>query len=227
MPSAVIHNSRPGPGSSARSVAPSLSDGSLSPGSSSVDTQLVADMEVINILESDAEGNLIAPSGSHSILPHATTVYHCLFHTLLCDFQHRHVDVWKKHVLSHFRGRPFYPHAVCPWCARDYYSPQISPERAWNDMLDHVAHDHFERGHSLAATRVSFELMQYLYRNKLITDDQLRTIQLVPAPDSPAYHPLQEPVRASVGSANEPFCSLYSPRRERRMRAERRECGMT
>jgi hypothetical protein len=64
--------------------------------------------------------------------------------------------------------------------------------------------------------------MKYMYQHKIITEDQLKTVQLAPSPDSPAYDPSQDSVRASIGSSDEPYCSSYSPRREKRMREQRR-----
>jgi hypothetical protein len=89
-------------------------------------------------------------------------------------------------------------------------------------MLDHVDVAHYQRGQTLAGSRPDFELMQYLYRLRIITVDQFKVMQLPPPPSSPAYHHSQEPLRANIGSSDEPYCAPYSRRREQRMRGQRR-----
>lgn len=196
---------------------PSLSAGSPSVSDRSIESQAARRVNVVNILETDSSGNLVAPLPSPS---RTTVLYHCLFHNLSCNFQSEKVELWKTHVLSHFRGCQLPQIASCQWCAAEYDGE--SAGRTWNKMLEHVAHEHFEKGHTLAASRPSFELMKYMYQSKIITEDQLKAIQLCPSPDSPAYHPSQDPVRANIGSSDEPYCSTYSPRREKRLREQRR-----
>lgn len=97
---------------------------------------------------------------------------------------------------------------------------------AWDRMLDHVATDHFRHGHTLAGSRPDFELMRYLYRLRIISDAQFKAMQLSPAPSSPAYHRSQDPVRASIGSSDEPYCAPYSRRREERRRSQHRRVSV-
>ncbi|KAL1966072.1 hypothetical protein VTN77DRAFT_4820 [Rasamsonia byssochlamydoides] len=176
---------------------------------------MAAGIEGTNVLENDGTGNLIVPAS-----PPTQAIYHCLFHILTCDHRSDRVDEWKTHVLSHFRGHPLPPTARCQWCSASF--SQGRPGGAWDAMLEHVAHEHFERGDTLSSSQTNFQLMQYLYCAKLITVDQFKTVQLPPSPSSPAYRPSQDPVRASIGSSDEPFCASYSPRREKRMREQRR-----
>ncbi|KAJ5753490.1 uncharacterized protein N7511_007643 [Penicillium nucicola] len=104
--------------------------------------------------------------------------------------------------------------------------PGVGPEpgqsSAWDRMLDHVAAGHYQLGQTLAGSRPDFELMRYLYGLRIITDAQFKAMQLPPAPSSPAYHRSQDGVRASIGSADEPYCAPYSKRREQRMRGQSR-----
>lgn len=197
------------------SAVPNLSDGSSSPSASSIATKMAAGIEVTNVLENDGTGNLVAPER-----PSPQAIYHCLFHILNCDYKADRVDEWKTHVLSHFRGSPLPSTARCQWCSANF--TQVQPGSAWDAMLEHVAHDHFERGDTLASSQTDFQLMQYLYCCKVITADQFKAVQLLPAPSSPAYRQSQDSLRASIGSSDEPFCSSYSPRREKRMRQQRR-----
>lgn len=93
---------------------------------------------------------------------------------------------------------------------------------AWDNLLNHVAADHYQHGQTLAGSRPDFELMRYLYGRRIISDAQFKAMQLAPAPSSPAYHRSQDGVRASIGSADEPYCAPYSRRREERMRGQSR-----
>ncbi|KAF3394252.1 hypothetical protein F1880_004749 [Penicillium rolfsii] len=93
---------------------------------------------------------------------------------------------------------------------------------AWDRLLNHVAADHYQHGQTLAGSRPDFELMRYLYGRRIISDAQFKAMQLAPTPSSPAYHRSQEGVRASIGSADEPYCAPYSRRREERMRGQSR-----
>lgn len=219
---------------------PSLSGGSqssVSDNSSTASQTLSKEMKpkvnVINILETDSTGNLVASPPAPSAPSADQVVYRCLFYILPCDHQSDNIDTWKTHVLSHFRGTRLPPTAICQWCPLEFKQPSntstststsinTNTHQTWNAMLTHVAHDHFEKGHTLASARPNFELMKYMYNSKIITEDQLKAIQLCPSPDSPAYHPSQDPVRASIGSSDEPYCSTYSPRREKRLREQRR-----
>ncbi|KAJ5243297.1 uncharacterized protein N7469_001624 [Penicillium citrinum] len=92
---------------------------------------------------------------------------------------------------------------------------------AWRRLLDHVG-EHYRSGHTLAGSRADFELMRYLYGRRIISDAQFKAMQLAPAPSSPAYHASQDGVRASIGSADEPYYAPYSRRREERMRGQQK-----
>ncbi|KAE8551466.1 hypothetical protein EYB25_005356 [Talaromyces marneffei] len=208
--------------------------GNSSAASQASSTEMKPRVNVINILETGSTGNLVAsPPARLASAPSASqAVYRCLFYILPCDNQSDNIETWKTHVLSHFRGTRLPPTAPCQWCPLEFRHPNNSntninnnnnnAHQTWDAMLTHVAHDHFEKGHTLAASRPNFELMKYMYNSKIITEDQLKAIQLCPSPDSPAYHPSQDPVRASIGSSDEPYCSTYSPRREKRLREQRR-----
>ncbi|KAJ5444668.1 uncharacterized protein N7458_008540 [Penicillium daleae] len=101
-------------------------------------------------------------------------------------------------------------------------SSQDHQPSAWGRLLNHVATDHYQHGQTLAGSRPDFELMRYLYGRRIISDAQFKAMQLAPAPSSPAYHRSQDGVRASIGSADEPYCAPYSRRREERMRGQQR-----
>ncbi|CDM37242.1 hypothetical protein DTO013E5_8382 [Penicillium roqueforti] len=179
--------------------------------------------------------------------------YACLFHMLDCHKSFADSAEWRAHVVSHFRSYPTPPSARCPLCPNTKFvdgisDPVSSPvledgesirssddavrplsgdfPSAWDRMLDHVAADHYCLGQTLAGSRPDFELMRYLYGMRVITDAQFKAMQLPPAPSSPAYHRSQDGVRASIGSADEPYCAPYSKRREERMRGQQRGVGV-
>jgi hypothetical protein len=203
------------------SALPSLSDGSTSPLlSESIDTDMAVGIETNNLLENDGIGNLVIPSFAVASNSQSRSIYQCLFHALNCEEAFDTVEEWKTHVLSHFRALPPPLSARCQLC--QYKVSDARQGEAWNTMLNHMAHRHFECGQTLASSRFDIELMQFLYRAKVISEDQYKAVQLPPPPSSPAYHQLQDSVRASIGSSDEPFCVQYSPRREHRMRQRRR-----
>ncbi|KAJ5604552.1 hypothetical protein N7510_009706 [Penicillium lagena] len=103
---------------------------------------------------------------------------------------------------------------------------QEQPPSAWSHLLTHVATVHYQHGHTLAGSRPDFELMDYLYRLRVISDAQFKAMQLPPAPSSPAYHRSLDGVRRSIGSADEPYCAPYSRRREERLREQTSNNGV-
>ncbi|KAE8349506.1 hypothetical protein BDV28DRAFT_59390 [Aspergillus coremiiformis] len=204
---------------SSSTTVPSLSSdatsASASSSSVSLDTRLVDGLVGHEILEYDGMGALVVPPPRSARPDHHT--YTCLFYILDCHNTFDDVEQWKTHVLSHFRTHEPPRTARCPLCPGERFSD--TPEQnAWDRMLDHVDVEHYQRGQTLAGSRPDFELMQYLYRLRIISVDQFKVMQLPPPPSSPAYHRSQEPVRANIGSSDEPYCAPYSRRREQRMR---------
>ncbi|KAA8650706.1 uncharacterized protein ATNIH1004_003394 [Aspergillus tanneri] len=200
---------------------PSLSSNSaseVSPRSLSLDTRWASGIAGHDILEDDGTGALVIPSHQTRLSQH---VYICLFHVLDCHRTFDDFDEWRTHVYSHFRTHEPPPTARCPQCPEVRFS-DTPDHKAWDLMLDHVALAHYQQGQSLAGSRPDFELMQYLYHLRIISVDQFKVMQLPPPPSSPAYHRSQEPVRANIGSSDEPYCAPYSRRREERMRGQRR-----
>ncbi|XRM39112.1 hypothetical protein ABZX51_002486 [Aspergillus tubingensis] len=206
-------------------AVPSLSNDTAStPASSSsasLDTRWASGLAGHEILEDDGTGALIVPA--HTDHDHRTTpyTYICLFHLLDCHITFDNAEDWRIHVFSHFRTHEPPKTARCPLCPGERFT-DTAESRAWDAMLDHVDVVHYQQGQTLAGSRPDFELMQYLYGLRIISVDQFKVMQLPPPPSSPAYHQSQEPVRASIGSSDEPYCAPYSRRREERMRSQRR-----
>lgn len=218
-------------------AVPSLSTDSASSGSTpsslSLHTMWASGIIGSGILEEDGTGALVIPPGYalqrhiHSTSPPSSPIsgqqqlYICLFHILDCHDTFYDSEQWKTHVLSHFRTYEPPDIARCPLCPAERFN-STPHQRAWDLLLEHVDVAHYQQGQSLAGSRPDFELMRYLYNLRVISVDQFKVMQLAPPPSNPGYHRRQEPVRASVGSSDEPYCVPYSRRREDRMRGQRR-----
>ncbi|KAF7588692.1 hypothetical protein BBP40_005325 [Aspergillus hancockii] len=205
-------------------AVPSLSSDAASAASSSsgllsLDTRWAEGLAGHGILEDDGTGALVVPASRPPRQYHHT--YICLFYVLDCHDTFVDVEQWKTHVLSHFRTHEPPRTARCPLCPGERFT-DLPEQKGWDRMLDHVDVAHYQRGQTLAGSRPDFELMQYLYRLRIISVDQFKVMQLPPPPSSPAYHRSQEPVRANIGSSDEPYCAPYNRRREQRMRGQRR-----
>ncbi|KAL4793237.1 hypothetical protein BDV19DRAFT_366856 [Aspergillus venezuelensis] len=220
-----------------RAAVPSLSTDSAysgsTPSSMSLHTMWASGIIGSGILEEDDTGALIVPpdhvlqrqmqpaSPPLSPISLQQQLYPCLFHILDCHDTFDDCEQWKIHILSHFRTHEPPDTARCPLCPAERFDSN-SQQRAWDLMLEHVDVAHYQQGQSLAGSRPDFELMRYLYNLRVISVDQFKAMQLSPQPSSPAYHRRQDPVRARVGSSDEPYCVPYSRRREDRMRGQRR-----
>ncbi|KAE8144880.1 hypothetical protein BDV25DRAFT_165872 [Aspergillus avenaceus] len=202
-------------------AVPSLSSdtaSALSSSNLSLDTRWAEGFTGQDILEDDGTGALVVPT---HLARHHHHTYTCLFYILDCHDTFSDVEQWKIHVLSHFRTHSPPRTARCPLCPRERFH-DTSDQKGWDRMLEHVDVAHYQQGQTLAGSRPDFELMQYLYRLRIISVEQFKVMQLPPPPSSPAYHRSQEPVRANIGSSDEPYCAPYSRRREQRMRGQRR-----
>ncbi|KLJ07011.1 hypothetical protein EMPG_17486 [Blastomyces silverae] len=201
---------------SAPSTTPTLSRPSSSAASDSfsesIDTNNAGKLPARYALEEDADGNLTAPPEING----AGIGHYCFFHILDCDKSFTNLDVWKTHVLSHFRLHPAPTTAQCPACP--YRISDSHNGIAWRRMLTHLADQHLKQGYSIQNICPDFETMRHLYCANIITRGQLRLLQLPAALGRPGYCPSLDTVRAGIGSSDDP-CVVYTNRhRERRMR---------
>jgi len=214
----------------------------------SADTGLASALDGMNLLESH-DGVLGVPD---IYRPHADLV--CPFQILDCEESFSDIRVFKTHVFSHFRGQPCPKSASCFLCeAKFAQSERDDVARAWNEMLSHLANDHFRRGQRLGTVRVDFSLMRWMYSKRIITDAQFKRLQLCPRPTIiPAFpgarhgeivnlpeaptapppmapriqrHSRTLPTVGAVGFPDEPFTVQASRRAERRIRTMRRPPG--
>ncbi|PGH00022.1 hypothetical protein GX51_06021 [Blastomyces parvus] len=198
------------------STAPTLSGFSSSTPSDclseSIDTNTCGKLPARYALEEDADGNLTAPPETNS----AGIGHYCFFHILDCNESFTNLDVWKTHVLSHFRLHPAPTTAQCPACP--YRISDSHHGIAWRRMLTHLADQHLKQGYTAQNICLDLETMRHLYCANIITREQVRLLQLPAAPGRPGYSPSLDTVRTRIGSSDDPCVVYMSRHRERRMR---------
>jgi hypothetical protein len=219
------------PSTTASDNVPSLTGGSSSASSSSAETDFASALDGMPTLES-VNGALEVPDTSR---PDADLI--CPFQILNCEEMFRDIRLWKTHVFSHFRAQPCPTTATCFLCDSVFnQSRHDDPERAWNEMLQHMAIDHFRgMGQRLATVRTDFALMRWMFNRHIITPAQFRQMQLIPLPivlPGSAGHIVEmpeapmAPPRPSSVSGSDRQSDIYtvqaSARRERRTRSNRR-----
>lgn len=145
---------------------------------SSADTDMVSYLDGMRTLES-IDGVLQVPDTRQ---PHADLI--CPFQILDCEEAFNDIGLWKTHIFSHFRGHACPVTASCFLCERVFdQSPFDHPARAWNEMLLHMATEHFRgMGQRLATVRTDFTLMRWMYVRRIITPAQFKRTQLLSIP---------------------------------------------
>jgi hypothetical protein len=154
----------------------------------SADTGLASALDGMNLLESH-DGVLRVPE---RYLPDADLI--CPFQILDCEETFSDVRLFKTHVFFHFKGQACPTNATCFLCGVKFsQTEQDDVARAWNEMLSHLAMDHFRRGQRLGTVRADFDLMRWMYSRRIITDAQFKRLQLCPRPTlAPAFPGAQE-----------------------------------
>ena len=162
----------------ASGAIPSLTRGhSEASSADSAVTDLASALDGMELLESH-DGVLEVPD---TYRPRADLI--CPFQILDCEESFSDILLFKTHVFSHFRGQPCPKRASCLLCGdRFAQTEQDHPARAWNEMLSHLANEHYRQGQRLATVRTDFELMRWMYTRRLITDAQFKRTQLCPRP---------------------------------------------
>ena len=177
--SIAVHARSDVPSTTASDNLPLLTRGnSIASSISSADTDLASALDGMRTLES-VDGVLQVPDISR---PHADLI--CPLQILDCEETFNDVRLWKTHVFAHFRGHPCPETATCFLCERVFdQSPIDHPARAWNEMLSHMATEHFRgMGQRLATVRTDFRLMRWMYNRRIITPAQFRRTQLLSRP---------------------------------------------
>jgi hypothetical protein len=113
--------------------------------------------------------------------PDATLL--CPFQILDCEIAFHDVVCFKEHVFSHFRGAKLPTSASCFLCDKKFVQTDSDDgAKAWNEMLSHMAHEHYRQGEQLTVVRPDFALMRWMYSRRLISEHQLKRAQLKPIP---------------------------------------------
>jgi hypothetical protein len=229
--SIAVHARSEAPSSTATDNVPPLTRGNSNASSAaSADTGFASGVDGMHTLES-VDGALQIPVVHH---PHADLI--CPFQILDCEEAFNDVRQWKTHIFAHFRGHPCPKTAKCFLCERTFAQSVVDqPERAWNEMLSHMAQVHFRGiGQRLATVRTDFELMRWMYNRRIITPAEFRRTQMMPLPTmmpgsadvvNMPEAPMAPPPASSVsspGEQSEPYTMQASSRRARRTRGNRR-----
>ncbi|ERF76957.1 hypothetical protein EPUS_02669 [Endocarpon pusillum Z07020] len=231
--SIAVHARSDVPSTTASDNIPQLTRGDSSASSiSSADTDLASALDGMRILES-VDGVLQVPDTSR---PHADLI--CPWQILDCEETFNDIRVWKTHVFAHFRGHQCPETATCFLCERVFdQSPRDDSARAWNEMLSHMATEHFRgMGQRLATIRIDFNLMRWMYNRRIITPVQFRATQLLPRPtvlaestgevvnmpEAPMAPSPASPSSSPPVEQSDVYTVQASPRRERRPRSRAR-----
>lgn len=207
---------------------PALTHGSTNTSSvDSADTGNASDLTAKSLLES-VDGVL-----QLAVTAHLDADLICPFQDLECEERFHDIREWKTHIFSHFRRHPCPVTADCFLCERTFsQSRNDHPARAWNEMLSHMAVEHFRRlGQGLETMRTNFALMRWMFSRRIITDAQLTRMQTMPrqtvysesigelvnVPEAPMA-PSSTSTSSGSGGHDEVFTVHASRRRERMQR---------
>lgn len=107
----------------------------------------------------------------------------CPFQILDCERVFTDIISFKTHVFTHFRGHTLPTNASCFLCDKKFTQCEEDDDAwSWNQMLSHMAYEHYRQGQQLATVRTDFALMRWMYSRRLINDHQFKRLQLVPVP---------------------------------------------
>jgi hypothetical protein len=205
----------------------------------SADTSAASALDGGYVLSIQENGILTLPE--RIMLPNADLL--CPFQILDCEDVFSDIRDFKTHVFSHFRGHPAPTAAGCFLCDETFDQTDTDhPALAWNEMLSHLAKDHYRQGQRLATVRTDFSLMRWMYSRRIISDAQFKRTQLCPVstilpnpvnegsgiffntpfapmpPSGPPPRAMREAALTSVGDQTEPFTLQSGRRAERRRR---------
>jgi len=122
----------------------------------------------------DDDGNIIISTQPQ------TTGYPCVFSFLGCNNTKWCKSDWLTHSLLHFRANPPPPTVVCPFCRRIFNDPQpetpyAGDSTAWEEYMDCIA-SHIDDGAKLDRPMKDIKLFKYLWRKKVISDNDFRDL---------------------------------------------------
>jgi hypothetical protein len=164
MAPALIHQSAPS------AHPPSLRScyTEATPTETSISTGLASHFTGVPLLE-DNNGVLELQRAQHR-----TPVFECAFWFLDCAYISHNRDEWLVHCESHFRGEEPPRSVQCPLC--DWRLACDDGWTAWSLRMQHLVQEHTMLGHTLRTARPDFDLFHYLWRRRLIDDQDLKEL---------------------------------------------------
>jgi hypothetical protein len=102
-------------------------------------------------------------------------VYECAFWFLSCGYISRNQEEWMTHCESHFRGEEPPLSVQCPLC--DWNESSDDGRAIWYTRMQHVAYEHTMLGQTLRTSRPDFDLFHYLWKRRLIDDQDYKELQ--------------------------------------------------
>jgi hypothetical protein len=163
-PTALIHQSATSAG------PPSLISyhTEATPTETSISTGLAYQLSGAILLE-DNNGVLEVPRTQIPV-----PMYECAFWFLSCGYISRNQDEWMMHCESHFRGEEPPQSVQCPLC--DWAVTSENGRASWNARMEHLACEHTMLGQTLRTSRPDFDLFHFLYRRRLIDDQDYKEL---------------------------------------------------
>lgn len=146
---------------------PALSNEASSRSSTdSVNASLGADLvEGYPLLDIGHDGVLITPP------PPPMSMLRCPFDFLPCILTFATFEAWFLHSLTHFRGLTPPTKTKCCFC--DEVFEHLDGRVCWEQRMVHV-HRH---GHNIARASPNFQLIQYLFSKKLVSNDVYKILR--------------------------------------------------
>lgn len=135
---------------------------------SSVGTSAADQLPGFPVLE-DHDGVLELPLNEAN-----SPTFECLFWFLDCPYISRNRQEWIVHCLHHFHGHEPPRSVSCPLCPWEASHDQGLA--AWTLKMEHTANEHFQFGQNLSASRPDFQLFNYLWRKRLINDQDMKEL---------------------------------------------------
>jgi hypothetical protein len=134
---------------------------------------LLAAQRVLEEVDGVLTASLPPSIAAESVVPEHT----CIFHFLSCTYSSHDPDEWREHCTAHLRGNEPPRRVSCPLCpwSADFEGEEEGGE-AWDQGLRHVSEVHFASGHRLGNERIDTELVKWLWRRRIIGDEDLKTL---------------------------------------------------
>lgn len=165
-----------------RSV-PSLSSGSSSASDSSLRSSAASDAVRPGLFDdeesyvSSTRSDIQADNASNPVEQQPKGIS-CLFGFLDCRETFTNVDWWNLHCKSHFKGKAPPKQLRCPYSSCSWSTSRQDGEDAWDQRWEHIDQQHDILSQSeVLCEEPNFQLFQYLWKVRAITDAQLQELR--------------------------------------------------